>query len=117
LTRSNVPTLDGQAGRFTCVKAGAANHGPVAVSGTFHFAYADGRPYYPIGTTCYGWSHQSDALEEQTLAALRQSPFNKMRMLLFPHYARDMIAPRSWQTPKPALPGFLRPPKGSKRWI
>ena len=95
-THSSTPALDGKSGRFTCVKPGPTNHGPVAVSGTWHFAYADGIPYYPIGTTCYGWSHQTDALEEQTLATLRKSPFNKMRMLLFPHYAHDMSTPREF---------------------
>ena len=83
-TRSNIPELDGHAGGFVATVAKGANHGPVRVRNTFHFAYADGTPYYPIGTTCYCWTHQGDALEEQTLATLKASPFNKIRMCVFP---------------------------------
>jgi len=84
-TRSNQPELDGKTGEFTCVAA--ANHGPVSVRDTFHFGYADGTPYYPFGTTCYAWTHQNEALEEQTLETLKQTGFNKMRMCVFPkHY-------------------------------
>jgi hypothetical protein len=84
-TRSNRTELDGDTGSFLCTPAKTAgNHGPVRVRNTFHFAYADGTPYYPIGTTCYCWNHQGDELEEQTLATLKGSPFNKIRMCVFP---------------------------------
>ena len=56
----------------------------VRVVHTFHFAYEDGTPYIPVGTTCYAWTHQGDGLEEQTLDTLRNGPFNKMRMCVFP---------------------------------
>ena len=59
-------------------------HGPVRVRNTHHFAYADGTPYFPFGTTCYAWVHQGDALERQTLKTLRTSPFNRIRMCVFP---------------------------------
>jgi len=86
-TQSNQPELDGQTGSFTCVEPGAANHGPVRVHNQFHFAYGDGTPYYPFGTTCYAWVHQGDELEEQTLQTLAEKPFNKIRMCVFPkHY-------------------------------
>jgi hypothetical protein len=93
-TRSNQAELEGKSGTFMAVEPGPGNHGPVGVSDTYHFAYADGTPYYPVGTTCYGWSHQTDELEQQTLDTLKGSAFNKMRMLVFPHYARDMTRPR-----------------------
>jgi hypothetical protein len=93
-TRSNRAELEGKSGAFTVSAPGPGNHGPVGVHDTYHFSYADGSPYYPIGTTCYGWSHQTDEVEQQTLATLKNSPFNKMRMLLLPHYARDMVRPR-----------------------
>ena len=64
--------------------AEANHHGPVRVHNTFHFAYADGTPYYQLGTTCYAWTHQGDDLQEQTLSALAESPFNKIRMCIFP---------------------------------
>ena len=54
------------------------------VANTFHFAYEDGTPYLPIGTTSYAWTHQGDALEKQTLDTLAAGPFNKMRMCVFP---------------------------------
>lgn len=83
-TASNARSLDGIEGRFVCTSAGKSNHGPVRVKNTFHFAYEDGTPYLPIGTTCYAWSHQEEALEEQTLATLAKAPFNKLRMCVFP---------------------------------
>ena len=83
-TNSNVAELDGLHGEFECTPAAAGNHGPVHVHNQMHFAYADGTPYYPFGTTCYAWTHQGDALEEQTLETLAAAPFNKMRMCVFP---------------------------------
>ena len=83
-TRSNRPELHGKTGRFLCVPPAKGNHGPVAVRSTRHFGYADGTPYLPFGTTCYAWTHQGDSLEEQTLNTLQQSPFNKIRMCVFP---------------------------------
>jgi len=74
----------GESGVFHVTPPSPTNHGPVRVSNTFHFSYADGTPYVPIGTTCYAWTHQGDALETQTLATLRSAPFNKMRMCIFP---------------------------------
>jgi hypothetical protein len=85
-TRSNRPELNGRTGSFTCSKAGSGNHGPVRVRGTFGFGYADGQAFFPFGTTCYVWNHQPDSLEEQTLASLKLSPFNKIRMCVFPKF-------------------------------
>ncbi len=93
-TRSNRAELNGQTGSFFVTKPAAGNHGPVHVRHTYHFAYADGTPYFPIGTTCYAWIHQGDRLEEQTLATLKHSPFNKVRMCVFPkHYAYNQNEP------------------------
>jgi hypothetical protein len=87
VTRSTLSTLDGVEGSFTSTPPGPRNHGPVHVHNTYHFAYDDGIPYYPFGTTCYAWTHQGDALETQTLKTLRDAPFNKLRMCVFPkHY-------------------------------
>jgi len=83
-TRSNRSELDGKTGEFVCVGPSPGNHGPVHVENRFHFAYADGTPYRQLGTTCYAWIHQGDALEEQTLATLARAPFNKLRMCVFP---------------------------------
>lgn len=83
-THSNAAALDGKTGKFTVVAPSADNHGPVHVSNKFHFAYADGTPYRQLGTTCYAWIHQGDALEGQTLETLAGAPFNKLRMCVFP---------------------------------
>jgi hypothetical protein len=83
-SHSNRAELDGRTGEFNVTAPSAGNHGPVRVRGKFHFAYADGTPYFPFGTTCYAWAHQGDELEEQTLATLRTAGFNKMRMTVFP---------------------------------
>lgn len=83
-THSNQPSLDGKTGQFTCIEPGEGNHGPVSVQDTFHFAFADGTPYYPFGTTCYAWTHQTEELQEQTLKTLEEASFNKMRMCVFP---------------------------------
>jgi hypothetical protein len=87
VTRSNASELDRKSGAFMCVSAQSGVHGPVRVAKTFHFVYADGTPYLPTGTTCYAWIHQPDKLQKQTLRSLAASPFNKVRMCVFPkHY-------------------------------
>ncbi|HEY1339664.1 MAG TPA: DUF5060 domain-containing protein [Bryobacteraceae bacterium] len=83
-TTSNVAALNGKTGAFTAAAPSPGNHGPVRVRYTTHFGYEDGAPYVPIGTTAYAWTHQGDALEEQTLETLRTAPFNKLRMCIFP---------------------------------
>jgi hypothetical protein len=92
-TSSDKPELAGKTGSFTCVKPTGNNHGPVVARNMFHFAYADGTPYFPISTTLYGWVHQrSNELQEQTLATLRESPFNRIRMMVTPiAYSLDNI--------------------------
>ena len=87
-TCSNVERLQGVSGTFECVAPSPGNHGPVRVADTFHFAYEDGARYYQIGTTCYVWNHQGDALETQTLETLQRAPFNKLRMCIFPKHYR-----------------------------
>ena len=65
------------------------NHGPARTSSQgYGFAYDDGTAYIPVGTTSYAWLHQpeGDALEELTLKSLAASPFNKIRMTIFPKY-------------------------------
>ncbi len=83
-TRSNRPQLDAVTGSFEVIPARAANHGTVQVKDEYHFVYADGTPYREWGTTCYAWTSQPVELEEQTLKTLGASPFNKLRMCVFP---------------------------------
>ncbi|UQZ81782.1 Putative endoglucanase [Paenibacillus konkukensis] len=84
VTSSNIPELAGIEGSFRCSKPAPGSRGPVRVRDEYHFAYEDGTAYYPFGTTCYAWTHQEDRLQEETLHTLSQSPFNKIRMCVFP---------------------------------
>ncbi len=106
-TQSNVNELNGKSGHFDVIAATKKNHGPVRVRNTFHFAYADGTPYKPIGTTCYAWTSQSAELEEQTLKTLAGAPFNKLRMCVFPKWY-------TWNKVEPALYAFEGTPP--KQW-
>ncbi|MGB8602304.1 MAG: DUF5605 domain-containing protein [Rhizomicrobium sp.] len=85
LTRSNNPALDRSSGKIEAAGPAPGNHGPVRVADSFHFAYADGTPFRPIGTTSYGWIHQPADIRAQTLQTLAAAPFNKIRMLVFPN--------------------------------
>ena len=92
---TNVQGFDGAQGTFTCIAPSDNNHGPVRVIDRYHFAYEDGTPHHPIGTTCYVWNHQSEALEHQTIETLAKAPFNKMRMCVLPkHYTFNANEPR-----------------------
>lgn len=91
VTRSNRSELDGHSGEFVCVEPSSGNHGPVRVKDQYLFAYEDGTPYMPFGTTCYHWTHYNEQLEELTLQTLKGSPFNKVRMCLLP--TQDMRPP------------------------
>jgi hypothetical protein len=106
-THSNVAALEGKSGKFSVAAATGDNHGPVQVAHTYHFAYADGTPYKQVGTTCYAWTSQPEALQEQTLKTLADAPFNKLRMCVFPkrynwnqnepdRYAFEGAAPNKW---------------------
>ena len=85
-TRSNNPLLDSRSGSFLCSPPRPGAHGPVRVADTYHFAHADGTRYLPVGTTAYAWTSQDKSLEERTLATLAHSPFNKIRMCVFPKW-------------------------------
>jgi hypothetical protein len=118
VTRSNIPGLAEREGNFTVLPPGPRNHGPVQVAHAHHFAYADGTPYKPLGTTAYTWTHRTAAIEAQTLETLAESPFNKIRMAVLPqdHGIAHMPPPRfpfpgtppgTWDT-KQFDPAFFR---------
>lgn len=86
-THSNRWPLTGKSGSFAATAPGPGNHGPVGVRNTYHFAYADGTPFRPIGTTMYSWAHRGERLESLSLQALAGAPFNKVRMLVYPQSA------------------------------
>lgn len=100
-THSNDPNLDDCQGTLEAAPARGENHGRVlpakdVVSGEraqvygrelpFRFAYEDGTDYVPFGTTCYAWISQDTAVQDQTLQTLATSPFNKVRMCVFPKF-------------------------------
>ena len=102
---SNREDVGGLTGAFDCIEPAEGNHGPVQVRNTFHFAYADGTPFRPVGTTSYAWTHQSDDLQALTLQTLAASPFTKLRMCVFPkHY--------TFNTEEPVLFPFERSDDG-----
>ena len=109
-TSSNVAALDGISGSLAVGPARPGHHGPVRVSNTHHFRYADGTRYTNIGTTAYVWNLQGDVLEEQTLATLADAPFTKIRMCVFPkHYRYNEVEPQSYP--------FKLLKKGDHRWL
>ena len=109
-TLSNRWALTKHYGKFTATAPVKGNHGPVAVHDTYHFAYADGTPFKQIGTTCYTWTHRTEAMEEQTLKTLATSPFNKLRMCVFPqtHGIKTMPPPRFPFMGEPTKPDYTR---------
>jgi hypothetical protein len=98
-TKSNVRALNGKVGKVLVTAATAGNHGSVHVANTYHFAYADGSPYKQLGTTCYVWEWQPEALQEETLKTLAASPFNKIRFCVFPKRY-------TWNTNEPIMYPF-----------
>jgi hypothetical protein len=100
VTHSSLNALDKQQGSFECVPPSKNNHGPVRVIDNVHFAYADGMPYHPVGTTCYVWNHQGEELENKTLASLKNEPFNKIRFCVFPkRYTFNYNEPQTYPFP------------------
>jgi len=90
-TSSNSADLDQKKGQFVCIPADPTTHGPVKVRNQFHFGYADGKAFYPFGTTIYEWSFQDQKRKDQTIETLRSSPFNKVRMLAIMPYSSAYI--------------------------
>lgn len=84
LTRADQPALKDRTGSFLCVEPSGRNHGPVRVVHTHYFEYADGTPFYLVGTTAYQWTSVKQSIQEQTVKTLATSPFNKVRMCVFP---------------------------------
>jgi hypothetical protein len=107
---SNVPELDGKTGELLCTPASPGNHGPVRVAGRHHFSYADGTPFFVLGTTAYVWSYRPEEIRRQTLESFSRNGFNKIRMLFLPkHYGDGKNVDISYDPP--ALPFEGKPGK------
>lgn len=97
----------GHTGAFTCTPAEDGVHGPVHVSQKYHFAYEDGTVFMPFGTTCYVWTYQSDDRRRQTVETMRNAPFNKMRMCVFPkNFVYNHAEPRMFPFERKSDGGF-----------
>ncbi len=83
-TTSNIKQLAGQTGTFECVAPNAGNYGPVGTAHQFHFQYANGKPYFPFGTTCYSYGFIGEPFDRTTLEDLKSAEFNKVRICLLP---------------------------------
>jgi hypothetical protein len=83
-TESNVTELSNQVGEFLCSPPSGSNHGPVQIVNTYYLQYADGNPFYSIGTTAYQWTSVKQSVQSKTISTLSEAPFNKIRMCFFP---------------------------------
>lgn len=102
---SNIPALHGISGDIECTPS--SDKGPVRREGNWHFQHANGEPWYPFGTTAYVWNYQSEAVQADTLASLAASPFNKIRMCVFPkHYRYNLAEPARFPFPGNIEAGF-----------
>ena len=105
-TTSTARSLDGLTGEVIVTPPEPGSHGPVRADG-FHFAHADGTRHRPVGTTAYAWTHQPEALQEQTLRTLEGSGFTKMRMCVFPKsYLYNENEPDDFPFPGSIKAGF-----------
>lgn len=75
--------ISDEEGNFVVEPAAVNNHGIVRAEGT-HFRHADGKWFFPFGTTVYALIHQEKELIDKTMETLKSAPFNKVRMCLFP---------------------------------
>ncbi|WP_159499884.1 DUF5605 domain-containing protein [Microbacterium sp. 18062] len=106
VTRSTARSLDGVTGVIRVIAPREGSHGPVRADG-FHFRHADGTRHRPLGTTAYAWTHQPEALQEQTLRTLAEAPFTKLRMCVFPKsYLYNASEPDDFPFPGSLAEGF-----------
>ena len=88
ITQSNVTDLNDHSGAIQCIEPTGGNHGPLKIANTHYLEYADGSPIYIVGTTSYQWTSVKQSIQAKTIETLKTSPFNKMRMCVFPkHYS------------------------------
>ncbi len=94
VTSSNSDVIDGISGRFTVKESTAGNHGPVRVVDQYHFAYADGKKFFHVGTTLYCWHMER---YDETLKTLENSSINKVRFMPFPHSGNKFPPFNPWE--------------------
>ncbi len=99
VTESSAEELNGQVGSFRCIPPDVDNHGPLRIVNTFYLQYADGTPFYSVGTTAYQWTSVKQSIQEKTLETLSEAPFNKIRMCVFPKHYRYGNETEPWIHP------------------
>lgn len=109
VTQSNHEDLSNQKGAFVCVSPSARNHGPVKIVNTYYLEFSDGTPFYSVGTTAYQWTSVKQSIQEQTLETLQNSPFNKMRMCVFPKWYDYGNKTEPWAYPFENEKDFSKP--------
>ncbi len=98
-------------GTIDVLPARAGHHGPVRAVGT-HLEYADGTLCRTYGTTVYAMMHQPDSRIDETLETLQRTPFNKIRLCVFPkhfiynenepaYFAFERREDGTWDTSRP----------------
>jgi hypothetical protein len=100
-TASGDPELNQKTGSFKVGPPRAGNHGPVRVSEKYHFRYADGTPYFLLGTTTYGGVGGDLRNRIRTVNQLSHAPFNKTRFQLLSSFVRSADGVGPFET----LPG------------
>jgi hypothetical protein len=98
-TQSNRPELAETTGSLIATAPSPKNHGPVKVVNAFYLQYADGSPYYAVGTTAYQWTSVSQSVQRKTVETLASAPFNKIRMAVFPKWYRHGNETQPWAYP------------------
>lgn len=94
VTSSNLSALDRIKGKFIVESPDARNHGPVRVVDQYHFAYADGKRFFPVGTTLYCWQLER---YDETLKTLKNAKINKVRFMPFPHSGNSFPPHNPWE--------------------
>lgn len=99
ITESNSGELAKRKGDLICVRPTGDNHGPINIVNTFYLQYSDGTPFYSIGTTAYQWTSVKQSIQAKTIETLKHSPFNKIRMCVFPKSYRYGNDTEPWMYP------------------
>lgn len=94
VTASNNNKLNDKKGKFTVKDPSSGQHGPIRVVDKYHFAYADGKRFFPVGTTLYCWHLER---YDETLKTLANASVNKIRFMIFPHSGNNFPPFNPWE--------------------
>jgi hypothetical protein len=108
-TISSDPDLDRKTGSFQTGPPRPGNHGPVRVRDKYHFGYADGTDYFPLGTTTYGGVGGDLSNRIRTVNQLSHSPFNKTRFMLLSPFVQGGLGAGPFETGDGGKIDYKRP--------